>query len=341
MKYPSRIDFKNAQNYPLKYILQLMGSLVNIDKPDELTNTLNNYLYNNHNQLLNELYIFQSERNYHITNFKRSYKNKYAEYLMDTLPTLCLSKSETLDELLENLGLRENSRAFFVNKEEIDLTIEKTIASFKMDTHINPELEAITLLLSYLIIGLRCYAHSSEEIHGYYSKSRKVIHLKGFLEGEMRKIRSGGKLHYTDLPEEMNDLMNSPVGEILIKNMNGALSKNKSGSYNVSFLASLIFGILKSYSANKHSDDEILFELAKLFRLIYKEKNIIASEEDFNAYNPEDKSPIGDSFRDHVVKKCKSITSYEGSNHNANKAPRYELNDDFDFFKFLKLFLGN
>ena len=53
MKNPSRIDFKNAQNYPVKYILKLVGSLVNIDKPDKPTNTLNNYLYNIHNQLLN------------------------------------------------------------------------------------------------------------------------------------------------------------------------------------------------------------------------------------------------------------------------------------------------
>ena len=53
MKNPSRIDFKNAQNHPVKYILKLVGSLVNIDKPDKPTNTLNNYLYNIHNQLLN------------------------------------------------------------------------------------------------------------------------------------------------------------------------------------------------------------------------------------------------------------------------------------------------
>ena len=341
MKNPSKIDFKKAQNYPVNYTLKIVDSLGKIDNPKLSIKTLNNYIYNVHNKLISEVIRFQSEREYRLINFKGSYKKKYANYLMNTLPTLCLAKSERLDGLLEDLGLSQNTRAFFVNKQEIDLKIHDIISNLKIAIRIKPELEAMTLLLSYLIIGLRCYAHSSEEIHGYYSKSRKVIHLKGFLEGEMRKIRSGGKLHYTDLPEEMNDLMNSPVGEILIKNMNGALSKNKSGSYNVSFLASLIFGILKSYSANKHSDDEILFELAKLFRLIYEEKNIIANEEDFNAYNPEDKSPIGDSFRDHVVKKCKSITSYEGSNHNANKAPRYELNDDFDFFKFLKLFLGN
>ena len=75
------------------------------------------------------MYIFQSEREYHITNFKGSYKNKYAEYLMNTLPTFCLAKSEKLDDLLEDLGLSENSKTFFVNKEKIDFTIQKTIAS--------------------------------------------------------------------------------------------------------------------------------------------------------------------------------------------------------------------
>ena len=43
MKNPSRIDFKNAQNYPVKYILKLVGSLVNIDKPIKSTKKLNNY----------------------------------------------------------------------------------------------------------------------------------------------------------------------------------------------------------------------------------------------------------------------------------------------------------
>ena len=68
MKKLSRINFKKAQNYPLKYILELVGSLANIDKPNKSTNTLNNYIYKHNNQLLNEVILFQSERSYHITN---------------------------------------------------------------------------------------------------------------------------------------------------------------------------------------------------------------------------------------------------------------------------------
>ena len=80
--------------------------------------------------------------------------------------------------------------------------------------------------------------------------------------------------------------MNSPFGKFLIKAMNGALSKNLSGSYNVNYLSSLIYSASKGYSEDRHSDDEILFKLGELFRLIYREKNIIATEEEFYAYNP-------------------------------------------------------
>ena len=340
MKNPSIIDFKNAQNYPLKYILQLMGSLVNIDKPDKPTNTLNNYIYNNHNQLLNELYLFQSERKYHITNFKRSYKNKYAEYLMDTLPTLCLAKSEKLDDLLEDFGLSEKSKTFFVNKEKIDFAIHDLISSVEIDNQHKAEIEFAIKILSYTIIFLRCFAHLSEEIHGVYSEKRKIIPLKVFLESELRKIRSEKTLHYEGLPEKFNNLMNSPFGKFLIKAMNGALSKNHAGSYNVNFLSSLIYSASKEYSEDTYSDDEILFKLGELFRIIYGEKNIKATEEEFYTYNQEDKNPKGDNFRDHVVKKGKSIINYKGSDHTIEVAQNYEPEQDVDFNEFLKLFLG-
>ena len=339
MKKPSKIDFKNAQNYPIHYTIKLLESLINLSNPIESINTLNNNIYNNHNQLLNELIRFQSERDYHLKNFKGSYQKKYTEYLMETLPTLCLAKSETLDALLENLGLSENTRAFFVNKEEIDLTIQEIIASLKIDTKVNPTIEATIKLVSYLVIGLRCYAQISEEIQGHHSESRKVINLKAGLEGEMRKINNDATLNQENLTKELNDSKNSYLWVFMIKSMNSTLSKNHSDSYNVNFLSSLIFIVLRSSVKKDISDDKILFELGQLFRLIYIEKNIKANEEDFNAYNPEDKSPTGDNFRDHVVKKCKSIIGYKGSNHIEDTAPRYKVDKEFDVFQFIKLFL--
>ena len=74
--------------------------------------------------------------------------------------------------------------------------------------------------------------------------------------------------------------------------------------------------------------------------LIYGEKNIIATEEEFYAYSPGNKNPKGDNYRDHVVKKCKSIINYKGSDHIAEVAPNYEPEQDIDFNEFLKLFLG-
>ena len=337
MKKPSKIDFKNAQNYPIHYTIKLLESLINLSNPIESINTLNNNIYNNHNQLLNELIRFQSERDYHLKNFKGSYQKKYTEYLMETLPTLCLAKSETLDALLENLGLSENTRAFFVNKEEIDLTIQETIASLKIDTHINPTIEATIKLVSYLIIGLRCYAQISEEIHGHYSESRKVIHLKADLEGEIRKIKNDASLNEESSSKELNDSKNSSLGVLMIKTMNSILSKNHSGSYNVSFLSSLIYSVLKKRVKNDVSDDKILLELGQLFRLIYVEKNIKASEEDFDAFDHNAKDSIGDNFRDHVVKKVKSIIGYKCGDHIAAEAPRYEANQKLDFSQFFKL----
>ena len=339
MKKPSKIDFKNAQNYPIHYTIKLLESLINLSNPIESINTLNNNIYNTHNQLLNEVIRFQSERDYHLKNFKGSYQKKYAEYLMETLPTLCLAKSERLDGLLESLGLSENTKTYFVNKEEIDLTIQKTITSLKIDTKVNPSIEATIKLVSYLVIGLRCYAQISEEIQGHHSESRKVINLKAGLEGEMRKINNDATLNQENLTKELNDSKNSYLWVFMIKSMNSTLSKNHSDSYNVNFLSSLIFIVLRSSVKKDISDDKILFELGQLFRLIYTEKNIKANEEDFNAYNPEDKSPTGDNFRDHVVKKCKSIIGYKGSNHIEDTAPRYEAGKDFDVFQFIKLFL--
>ena len=77
-----------------------------------------------------------------------------------------------------------------------------------------------------------------------------------------------------------------------------------------------------------------------MFRIIYREKNIIATEEEFYAYNPGDKNPKGDNFRDHVVKKGKSIINYKGSDHIIEVAQNYEPEQDVDFNEFLKLFLG-
>ena len=259
---------------------------------------------------------------------------------MDTLPTLCLSKSEKLDDLLKDFGLSEKTKNFFVDKEKIDFAIHEIISSIEIDNHYKARIEFAIKVLSYTIIFIRCFAHLSEEIQGVYSEKRKIIPLKVFLEGELRKIRNEKTLHYEGLPEKFNDLMNSPFGKFLIKAMNGALSKNLSGSYNVNYLSSLIYSASKGYSEDRHSDDEILFKLGELFRLIYREKNIIATEEEFYAYNPGDKNPKGDNFRDHVVKKCKSIINYKGSDHIAEVAPNYEPEQDIDFNEFLKLFLA-
>ena len=340
MKKLSRIDFKNAQSYPVKYTLQLLGNLVNIDNPIISTFTLSINLHNIHNHVLSEVILFQKERNFHINNFKGSYKNKYAEYLKNTLPTLCLVKSEVIDRLLEGFGLSEKSKIFFIDKAKIDITIHEIINSFKIDNQQKAELEFAIKILSYQIIFLRCFAQLSSEIHGFYSKERKIIPLKAFLEGELRKIRSASKLQYEDLPEKFNDLMNSPFGKFIVKAMNGALSKNHAGSYNVNFLSSLIYSALKEYSEDRHSDDEILFKLGELFRLIYKEKNIRATEEEFNSYSPGDTNPIGDNFRDHVVKKCKSIINYKGSDHTTEVAQNYEPEQEIDINEFIELFLG-
>ena len=337
MKKPSKIDFKNAQNYPIHYTIKLLESLINLSNSNKSINTLNKYIYNNHNQLLNELIRFQSERDYHLKNFKGSYQKKYAEYLMETLPTLCLAKSERLDGLLESLGLSENTKTYFTDKEEIDLTIQKTITSLKIDTKVTPSIEATIKLVSYLVIGLRCYAQLSEEIHGHYSESRKVIHLKADLEGEIRKIKNDASLNEESSSKELNDSKNSSLGVFMIKAMNSTLSKNHSGSYNVSFLSSLIYSVLSSSVKKDISDDKILFELGQLFRLIYTEKNIKTSQEDFDAYNPEYKNPTGDNFRDHVVKKVKSIIGYKCGDHIAAEAPRYEANQKLDFSQFFKL----
>ncbi len=69
-------------------------------------------------------YHHSSQReNITLLTSKEVTKNKYAEYLMDTLPTFCLAKSEKLDDLLEDFGLSEKSKTFFVNKEKIDFKI--------------------------------------------------------------------------------------------------------------------------------------------------------------------------------------------------------------------------
>ena len=339
MKNPSRIDFKNAQKHTIYYTIKLLESLNNLSKPKDSINELNEIIYKYHNQVLNEVIRFQSERDYNLKNFKGSYQKKYAEYLMQTLPTLCLAKSERLDDLLEDLGLSENSRAFFVNKEKIDLTIEKTIASLKIDNHINPELEVLVKLLSYLIIGLRCYAQLSEEIHGLYSENRKVIRQKADLEGEIRKIKNDASLNKANSSKELNDSENSSLELFMIKAMNSTLSKNHSGSYNVSYLSSLIYSVLRKSIKNDISDDKILFELGQLFRLIYIEKNIKNSEDDLDAFDYKAKDSIGDNFRDHVVKKCKSIIGYKGSKHPTEEAARYQAGKNFDIFQFIKVFL--
>ena len=79
MKNPSRIDFKNAQKYTIHYTIKLLESLINLGNPNNSITTLNYNIYKHHNQVLIEVTRFQSEREYHLINFKGSYQKKYTE----------------------------------------------------------------------------------------------------------------------------------------------------------------------------------------------------------------------------------------------------------------------
>lgn len=317
MKTTYRIRFENGDKSMVKYMC--LTNFMNQNGYNfKSTKTFNKNIQNIQNKSFKHLYYLKSKKNFNLFNYKGSHREKYKSYLSNLTATLCLAKSNKLEDLLYHLGYDEYTVSFFQDKTIIDKTVQDLKA-----LGINDETIIQIQHLSYMMILTKCKAHIEsvhENILPNKSKSN-TIPTKRILEKDLRKKRRDGELNIDLATEEFQQIMNSKEGTQILKVQNEMLSKNHSGSQNLMGLASLIFDAiqedLKSNKESEFSDNEIIFALKDLFALIYIEKDLISTPEAYDAFDPKEihRNKTGDSFRAYIIKKIKIIIGYDEKEH--------------------------
>ena len=131
------------------------------------------------------------------------------------------------------------------------------------------------------------------------------------------KKRRDGKLNLNNTTKEFQAIMNSESGTRILEEQNETLSMNHSGSYNLRRLAFIIFLAIREELPDETLDNEIIFALGELFKLIYLEKDLIANPDDYDAFDAlkSNQNKTGDNFRTYIIKKIKVIIGYDDKEH--------------------------
>ena len=313
MKTTYKIEFENGDKCLVEY-----SSLVNFMNQNgynktsiKTFNTNIQIIQNKSFKYLNEL---QSKKNFNIFDYKGSYREKYKSYLANLTATLCLANSKKLENLLYNLGYDEYTVSFFQNKTIIDKTVQDLKA-----LGINDETIILIQHVTYMMILVKCKAQVEryhEDILPNRSKSNKIP-TKKILEQELRKKRRDGKLNLNNTTKEFQAIMNSESGTRILEEQNETLSMNHSGSYNLRRLTFIIFLAIREVLPDETLDNEIIFALGELFKLIYLEKDLIANPDDYDAFDAlkSNQNKTGDNFRTYIIKKIKVIIGYDDKEH--------------------------
>ena len=281
MKTTHKIQFENGDKCLVEY-----SSLVNFMNQNgynktsiKTFNTNIQIIQNKSFKYLNEL---QSKKNFNIFDYKGSHRKKYKSYLANLTATLCLANTKKVENLLYDLGYDEYTVSFFQNKKIIDKTVQDLKA-----LGINDETIILIQHVTYMMILVKCKAQVEryhEDILPNRSKSNKIP-TKKILEQELRKKRRDGKLNLNNTTKEFQAIMNSESGTRILEEQNETLSMNHSGSYNLRRLAFIIFLAIREELPDETLDNEIIFALGELFKLIYLEKDLIANPDDYDAFD--------------------------------------------------------
>lgn len=313
MKTTYKIQFENGEKCLVKY-----SGLVNFMNQNGYnktsTKTFNKNIQNIQNKSFKYLSDLSSKNNFNFFEYKGSHRKKYKSYLTNLTATLCLANSKKLENLLYDLGYDEYTVSFFKTKKIIDKTVQDLKA-----LGINNETIIQIQHLSYMMILVKCKAQVEryhEDILPNRSKSNKIP-TKKILEQELRKKRRDGKLKLSNATKEFQAIMNSEAGTKILEEQNETLSMNHSGSYNLRKLAFIIFLAIREELPDETPDNEIIFALGELFKLIYLEKDLITNPNDYDAFDAlkSNQSKTGDNFRTYIIKKKKVIIGYDEKDH--------------------------
>ena len=313
MKTTYKIQFENGEKCMVEY-----SGLVNFMNQNGYnktsTKTFNKNIQNIKNESFKYLIDLSSKKNFNFFEYKGSHREKYKSYLTNLTATLCLANSKKLENLLYDLGYDEYTVSFFQNKKIIDKTVQDLKA-----LGINDETIIQIQHLSYMMILVKCKAQVEryhEDILPNRSKSNKIP-TKKILEQELRKKRRDGKLKLSNTTKEFQSIMNSEAGTKILEEQNETLSMNHSGSYNLRKLAFIIFLAIREELPDETLDNEIIFALGELFKLIYLEKDLITNPNDYDAFDAlkSNQSKTGDNFRTYIIKKIKVIIGYDEKDH--------------------------
>lgn len=264
--------------------------------------------------------------------FDKKRPDEISDQILNTLPALSLSKSIELEEFLNTMQASDKLKKHFIDKAELDSAINEL--STELDLHQD----------LHDIFRINCYFIAIEKCRYFVEKSLGILHVspngrtvnKSKDKGEkiFRKYKDGSLIKNPTAGEQK--FLDSNFGKTVFDSANILVSKNKTGSFNVGFLAHLTFYTLLN-AAKDISDTRLMYDIYKVFKVLYTEKGFPKNEDDYYAA----KKPFsGTKYDDYKIIQVKSIIYYDGHEKFLAKSERYENKENIDINAFFRSLLN-
>lgn len=328
MKSNYHIRFKAGVSYQSEFDLLFRDLIMGFNKPVPTLKYFQKSLRSFNRNTRRQLQKFVHNENYTSRSVDSVKDREVIELLLDMVPSLCLRRSDLLLEELKQLKFGTDVQQYFIDKRKLDLAIESLCRKFNVSDNI----KLAFLGCCYSIALIKCRLKVQEALGQVYTKNgRYITNTKYIGEKLLRKLRDGSKIKTYDGTPFQERLINSALGHYFITASSKIASKTPDDTYNVQFLAGLIFIMLRLHIPKDFSDRKIILELYEVFKILYSEKGLFQCKEEWisadQALSPTEQ-PIGDNYPEYQVRKVKSIIGYDTANQMMETARNYESEDD-------------
>lgn len=323
---------KHQFKYPSDYYKAFMNLFTPLLLEDEYHNTaiedLNNRYARFSKRVLRDLRdLMQKEATFNARMIDSLNHQTTSEFLLHLLPSLSLKRSPQLMLKLDALGFNQELKEHFISKRQLDEAILKMIK----DTEASELAHSAVIILSYWIAYEKCRLFTEEALGLIYTSPSGTYVTRTKHEGEKlyRKYRNNSLIS-NPAPEDQK-VLNSNFGKHLFNSGNIIARRNKQGTYNIEFLAHLIFKAIREQTDETVSDTAIILELYEVFKILYREKNLIWNEQEYLICEGEtDKHVSGIDFTDYRLIQVRSIIYYQDSKQFDSRSTRYENPENID-----------
>jgi len=225
------------------------------------------------------------------------------------------STDSNANSILTEFSMRHNSikkvlfetpGVYVIDTAELTNQIEELFDKSKINGQNDCKLIVVICLI---LVSLKYTLATEKKISEFKGSSRKIPVQKKLFEVLAKYKREGRKTPLLKKNEKLSQLL-LRLDFTILKKVNSSLGKSMSKTdFNLSFLARLLFELVKVKISNYVSDNALSLILYPLFREIYPELVLIESEE--NWLNSDKESATSDNFRTYQIKKIKSIIYYD------------------------------